>query len=310
MFGNASFGPVSCREQAAVLALVERTESEWYRVSQLLDEAGSSLRLVENALKDIESPELLAAADDFGVQPGDIDRFENMIEELDARGISLVTVLDPDYPTNLREIHNRPPFFFVNGTLSEDDDRAIAVVGTRKASPDGLCVAAKLATELVGAEVTVLSGLAAGIDAAAHSATIDAGGRTVAVMGTGINTIYPKANRDLAQRIVETGGALVSQFWPDAPPTKYTFPMRNVVTSGMALGTVVIEANSRSGARNQATHALKHGKRLFLWDTLVTQEEWAQQYALRPGARVVRSVDEVLEAIEPVLRTAEQLTLG
>ena len=129
-------------------------------------------------------------------------------------------------------------------------------------------------------------------------------------MGTGINTIYPKANRDMAQRIVETGGALVSQFWPDAPPTKYTFPMRNVVMSGMALGTVVVEANSRSGARNQATHALKHGKRLFLWDTLVTQEEWAQQYALRPDARVVRSVDEVLEAIEPVLRTAEQLTLG
>jgi DNA processing protein len=167
-----------------------------------------------------------------------------------------------------------------------------------------------LATELAAQKVTVLSGLARGIDAAAHGSTIDAGGRTVAVMGTGIRKVYPKENEPLAERIVASGGALVSQFWPDAPPTKVSFPMRNVVTSGMAIGTVVIEASATSGAKMQARLALEHGKRLFLVEDLVMHEPWAKRYAERPGTTVVHSVSDILDVLAEMVRPAEQLTLG
>ena len=130
-------------------------------------------------------------------------------------------------------------------------------------------------------------------------------------MGTGIQRVYPAENRELAARIVEAGGALVSQFWPDAPPTRYSFPMRNVVMSGMAVGTVVVEASSTSGAKMQARLALDHGKRLFLVESLVMHEKWARDYAERPGATVVKSVDDVLVALESELRSGvSQLTLG
>jgi DNA processing protein len=231
--------------------------------------------------------------------------------ELEREGVSLVTVLDDDYPTNLRLVYNRPPFLFARGELRADDERAVAIVGTRQASATGHAQAARLARELAGHGVTVLSGLAAGIDTAAHEAALEVGGRTVAVMGTGIRRVYPAQNRDLAARIVDAGGALVSQFWPDAPPARWSFPIRNVVMSGMAVGTVVVEASSTSGAKMQARLALEHGKRLFLIESLVMHEKWARDYAERPGATVVQSVDDVLAALESELQPlAEQLTLG
>src|SRR5207248_2944280 len=122
--------------------------------------------------------------------------------------------------------------------------------------------------------------------------------------------LYPAKNRELAERIVSQGGTLVSQFWPDAPPTKFSFPMRNVVMSGMAIGTVVIEASKTSGAKMQARLALEHGKRLFLVESLVMQEPWASEYAKRPGATVVQSVDDVMVALDSELQSVEQLTLS
>jgi DNA processing protein len=221
----------------------------------------------------------------------------------------LVTVLDEIYPTNLRLVYNRPPFLFVRGELEAQDERAVAIVGTRQASPAGSEQAQRLARELAGNGVTVLSGLALGIDTAAHTAALEVGGRTVAVVGTGIQRTYPAANRALADRIVAGGGAIVSQFWPDAPPAKWSFPMRNVTMSGMGVGTVVVEASSTSGAKMQARLALEHGKRLFLVESLVMHEEWAQRYAERPGATVVQSVDDVLAALDTELRPVAQLTL-
>jgi DNA processing protein len=129
-------------------------------------------------------------------------------------------------------------------------------------------------------------------------------------MGTGINTVYPARHSELAERIVESGGALVSQFWPDAPPTKWSFPMRNVVMSGMGVGTVVVEASKTSGAKMQARLALEHGKRLFLVNTLVLREEWAQRYARHPGTTVVESVDDVVDVLAALARPVDQLVLG
>jgi DNA processing protein len=153
--------------------------------------------------------------------------------------------------------------------------------------------------------------MALGIDTAAHRAALDTGGRTLAVMGTGIRLRYPAQNRDLADR-VEAGGALISQFWPDQPPAGFRFPMRNIVTSGMSLGTVVIEASSTSGAKSQARHALEHGKRVFLVRPLVLRERWAQEYVEKRGAIAIESVDEILAELVSMSRASEakQLTLG
>jgi len=231
---------------------------------------------------------------------------ERVLHELElvSDDVRLTTVLDDDYPANLRSIFNLPPFLFYRGHLAAEDARSVAVVGTRHASPDGLMRAAQIAAALADNGVTVLSGLAAGVDAAAHRATLEAGGRTIAVFGTGITQVYPKKNTDLAREIVDQGGAAVSQFWPSASPTKYNFPLRNITTSGMSQGTVVVEASGTSGARNQARRALEHGKKVFLIRELVTREEWARDYVER-GALEVDGVDEILEQLRP----AEEIEL-
>jgi DNA processing protein len=299
------------REQAALLALVKRARGEWYLVAQLLEATGSALRLARRDWTGFEPPELLEALGGDEIDEATLEGYVQQIFDLESAGVSLVTVLEEDYPTNLRLIYNRPPFLFVRGELRPEDDRALAVVGTRNASEDGREQAARIARELVEHNVTVLSGLARGIDTVAHESTLDAGGRTVAVMGTGIRRVYPADNRELAARIIDAGGTLVSQFWPDAPPTRYSFPMRNVVMSGMGVGTVVVQASSTSGAKMQARLALDHGKRLFLIESLVMHEKWARDYAERPGATVVKSVDDVLAALESESRLGvSQLTLG
>jgi DNA processing protein len=220
----------------------------------------------------------------------------SMLAELDPEVIKVTTVLDDDYPANLRLIYNLPPFLIYRGTLHVDDARSVAVVGTRQASDEGLDRARRLAEQLTQAGVTVLSGLARGIDTAAHRATLQAGGRTIAVMGTGINTIYPRENRDLAEQIGSTG-ALVSQFWPDSPPRTDTFPRRNIVMSGMSQGTVVVEASATSGAKMQARYALEHGKRVFLLSSLVEDRPWARKYLDR-GAVEVRDVDDIVRMLQ------------
>jgi DNA processing protein len=248
-----------------------------------------------------ESLKLLRAA--FDEMPQHRAAVEAMIGKVRTQGIGLTTVLDDDYPVNLRVIDNLPPFLMYRGALRTDDAYSVAVVGTRKASQEGLAEARRLATGLAEAGVTVLSGLARGIDTAAHEAALAAGGRTIAVVGTGIWRTYPPENAGLADRIAETG-AVVSQFWPDTPPTSYSFPRRNVVMSGMGQGTAVVEATATSGAKMQARIALAHGKRVFLPTRLLGQSEWARRYLERGRSSIeVRSVDDIVA----LLRTAQAI---
>ncbi|HVX23315.1 MAG TPA: DNA-processing protein DprA [Acidimicrobiales bacterium] len=242
------------------------------------------------------------------------DRVDEELELAATADARLVTVMDDDYPTNLRLIYNLPPFLFVRGTEpAPGDARSVAVVGTRQPSPQGLKRASQLAERLVDAGVVVISGLARGIDASAHRATLDRGGRTVAVVGTGITRTYPKENEELAEEIAK-GGMIVSQFWPSTSPAKWTFPRRNVVMSGMSQGSAVVEASSTSGARMQARLALEHGKMVFLLKSLVTSQPWAQKFVAERGAREVSSVDEIVDALAPAeriheVKSARQLTL-
>ena len=311
--GDGTTHATSARETAAVFALVSvagKARGAWERTATLIEEVGGALALVEGKWTSPPFDAIEAERLSSAVSEESLDQFEETIDLLHSQGVGVLTVLDTEYPANLRAVYNRPPFLTVRGSLAAADQRSIAVVGTRQATEQGLTQARDLARDLAEADVTVLSGLALGIDGAAHAAALDAGGRTVAVMGTGINRIYPAAHRDLARRIVDSGqGALVSQFWPDAPPTKYSFPMRNVVMSGMAVGTVVIEASKTSGAKMQARLALEHGKRLFLVESLVMHEQWARDYAERPGVTVVRSATDVIDVLVELAQPREQLTL-
>jgi DNA processing protein len=248
-------------------------------------------------------------------RPALADRVSAELEAASRAGARLVTVLDPDYPANLRLIPNLPPFLFCRGELSDDDARSAAVVGAREASDAGIRRAGSWSRQLAEAGITVVSGLAKGIDTAAHRAALQAGARTIAVLGTGIARCYPSENRDLAEAITASG-VLVSQFWPTSDPSRYTFPRRNVVTSGISQGTVVIEATSRSGAKMQARIALDHGKQLFLIRSLVAAEPWARDYAENRGAIEVTGAGQVSarlaapEQVRQMIRQQRQLTLS
>ncbi|TMC47820.1 MAG: hypothetical protein E6J14_14340 [Chloroflexi bacterium] len=198
---------MATRNHAALLALADATPHDWHKLAALVEEAGSTERLLRREWSgfetyDVDEVERLVDRTD----PEAIPRYESTLERLAEQGIRMTSVLDDDYPINLRYIHNRPPFLFIRGDLTAQDNRAVAVVGTRTPSPIGVDHTHRLATELARHHVTVLSGLARGIDTAAHQGALSAGGRTVAVMGTGISApIYPPENRPLAEQIVEHG---------------------------------------------------------------------------------------------------------
>ena len=222
------------------------------------------------------------------------------LHRLSLRGVWMTDVRDVSYPANLAMVHNQPPFLLVRGTLAPLDSRAVAVVGTRHPSPEGNDASARIAAELTKRNITVVSGMALGIDSQAHRGALSAGGRTIAVFGTGIERIYPAKNRELADEVTRSG-ACVSQFWPTTTGAKWTFPARNLVTSGISVGTVVVEAGETSGARLQAEAALKHGKRVFLLRSLVDAQPWARDIVDRPGAVAVDSVEEVIRAVDAEL---------
>ncbi len=211
-----------------------------------------------------------------------------------ARGYRLLPLSDPDYPENLRVVENRPPLLFVAGELLATDRRAVAVIGTRSPSERGRALGREVARALARAGHTVVSGLAAGIDTVAHAAALELPARTIAVLGTGLEQAYPSANATLQQRIAAQG-ALVSQFWPGASPTRQSFPARNAVMSGLTLGSVIVEASERSGTRIQARHALAQGRLVVLMEPAL-QNEWAQDLAAAPGALTARTADDVLAA--------------
>lgn len=280
-------------EAPALVALVRLGTRGWSECAELVESAGSALAVLDEELEQIGSALTLFGDD---TQAPDLDAIAGEIAAWEGEGMRLVTVLDAAYPENLRSVHDRPPFVFVAGRLEPADARSVAVVGTRRASDDGLEQARLIASHLVAADYTVVSGLAAGIDAAAHQAALDVGGRTVAVIGTGLRRSYPAQHAGLQRRIAEQC-AVVSQFWPGAPPTKRSFPMRNAVMSGFALATVVVEASQTSGARMQARLALAHGRPVFLLESLLSHS-WARDFAGRPGTHVVRSAQEITEIVD------------
>jgi DNA processing protein len=182
---------------------------------------------------------------------------------LRAADLTIVTLDDPFYPARLRAMDLPPPVLFVRGEVMALSARAVAIVGTRRPTERGRLTAARIAAAVAEAGAVVVSGLAVGIDGAAHAATMDAGGPTVAVLGSGHDHLFPRAHGRLAERIVASGGAVISEFWPALEASQYTFPRRNRLISGLSTATIVVEAGIRSGALITAKWALEQGRDCF-----------------------------------------------
>ena len=282
-----------------MVALLRTGRHPWVEYAARVEDRGSTMAVLEDELRDLAEPSgqtTLLSENAFDPQKLIADARAEL-ERWAARGMRLVTVLDPDYPPNLRAVHDRPPILFIAGRLTDKDARGVAVVGARKATAAGTERAAAIAEHLVDTFYTVISGLAAGIDTAAHTAALAKRGRTVAVIGTGLTRAYPPQNESLQRRIAQNA-AVISQFWPDSPPTRRSFPMRNAVMSGIALATVVVEASDTSGARMQARLALAQGRPVFLLKTLVEQQPWARDCAAGAGTHVVTKPAEITTALE------------
>jgi DNA processing protein len=287
------------QETAAIVALMRQPGVPAGAVADLVQDYGSATAALQHVMSGgsaDQALQLFSPDPVDAVTPPDLEGIQEEIRTWQASGIALTTVLDAEYPENLHTVHNRPPLLFVRGTLRESDERSVAIVGTRKASSEGLGQARAIATSMVDAGYVVVSGLAAGVDTAAHRAALDAGGRTVAVIGTGLDHVFPKGNAGLQREIGETH-AVVSHLWPDQGPRPWTFPARNAVMSGLARATVVIEASHTSGARMQARLALEHGRPVFLLRSLLVHP-WARTHAERPGAHVIDRADEVVEILD------------
>ncbi len=217
--------------------------------------------------------------------------------------LAIITPQHAEFPPLLQEIPDPPGVLFSRGHWQEDDQLAIALVGTRRASHYGLRQAERLAMGLAHAGVTVISGLARGIDAAAHRAALRAGGRTIAVLGSGLLNVYPPEHVELAQAIGQAG-AVLSELPPLQKPMSGTFPMRNRLISGLALGVVVVEAAQRSGALISASHAAEQGREVFaVPGPIDSPVSHGCHRLIRDGARLVESVDDILDELGPLAQS-------
>ena len=224
------------------------------------------------------------------------------LQRIEKSGVRVVSRDDADYPKNLREIYDPPLVLYVKGTLTERDALAIAVVGSRRTTLYGQDMARKLAFQLARVGVTVVSGLARGIDTAAHNGALQAKGRTVAVIGCGIDIVYPAENKKLADEIVEKGGAVVTEFPFGVQPDRQNFPMRNRIISGWSLGVVVVEANLKSGALITANQAGEQGRQVFAVpgraDSILSK---GANKLIKDGAKLTEDVEDILSEFEYLL---------
>ena len=224
-------------------------------------------------------------------------------------GARAVTLWDPSYPPSLRNIYDPPPLLFVRGTLTEEDSRSVAVVGTRRPSPYGILMAERFALALAQFGLPVVSGLARGIDSAAHAAAGRSGNRTLAVIGSGIDIIYPSENRGLAEKIALCG-AVLSELPFGAKPDAANFPRRNRIVSGMSLATLVIESPPGGGAMITAGMALDQGRDVFAVPSAVSPNSRSgTNLLIKEGkAKLTECVDDILEELAPHLLRLKQPT--
>lgn len=227
----------------------------------------------------------------------DLDWGLRLVEWAEKNEFRILTIKDGEYPARLKQIYDAPSFLFIKGSLTLADEKGIAIVGSRNASEYGRSMAARVATEMARHEVTIVSGMALGIDSTAHLGALSGGGRTIAVLGSGIDVIYPPSNKGL-YRDIAAGGAVISEFLPGTKPAPHNFPRRNRIISGLSQAVVVIEAGVKSGALLTADLALAQERQLFaIPGNISSKLSQGTNELIKAGAHLLTSAEDIFSIL-------------
>jgi len=280
-------------------------------IARLYDAFGSPRAALEANPQEIRqraglSEKLAHAIADFEPPRDEIIREMEILQKLGAR---VVSRWDDDYPSNLKEIYDPPALFFMRGDITSEDSRAVAVVGARNATRYGLDMTEQISRDLVRQGITLVSGLARGIDTACHTAALKGGGRTIGVLGCGLEVSYPRENRDLIEEIVRAG-AVISEFRPGVAPLATNFYRRNRIVSGLSKGVLVVEAARNSGSLITAAHALDQNRDVFaVPGNVMNKRSSGPHHLLKQGAGLVESADDIVQALFAPLPAKPQPSL-
>ena len=270
----------------ALLEAFGSAEAAWNASPVALSDAGLSQKVVENFQRVRKGVSL-----------------EQVAERIHSLDVQVITWDDPAYPRHLKEIDQPPPVLYVRGRLQPEDDWAVAIVGTRKVTAYGRQVAEEVAATLASSGVTIVSGLARGVDSIAHQAALNAGGRSLAVLGNGVDLVYPPENRKLAAQLVEHG-ALVSDYPLGTQPDGINFPPRNRIISGLSIAVIIVEAGLTSGALITATFAAEQGRDVFaVPGNINAPQSQGTNRLIRDGAQPLLTPQDVLEALDLTMVT-------
>ncbi|MEU8894385.1 DNA-processing protein DprA [Nocardia sp. NPDC048505] len=292
--------PWDDHDRAAIVAMMRLTpkNTDWSRLTERISDIGSAAQLWAD-----EHPEDLFGTDD---ESEIWARAVADIAEWRKAPFEFHTFMDGTYPERLRSVRQMPPIVFTQGSLVERD-AGVCVVGSRGASDRGMDFARRVSVGLVKNDVTVIAGLAKGIDTAAHQAALSSGGRTVAVLGNGLNHFYPRDNRSLQAEIAQRG-MLLTHFLPEYGPSRWSFPARNVTMSAYGMATVIVEASEKSGTRIQAREAVAHGRPVILNETVVQATSWGRALQDEPGVYVADSPRAAIEYATSIIAQRTTIT--
>jgi DNA processing protein len=307
---------VVVREQArlAWLALTLTPGMGPTRIWKAMNRLGAAEQLLDASLTELEGTGMPAQSAQFVFEGKAKAAAEDELKRVAEAGGSILTPEDEGYPERLREIYDPPSTLWIRGDVSLLARPGIAVVGTRQPSPYGAGMAELLSRDLANRRIVILSGMARGVDTAAHKGAIEAGGKTVAVWGTGIDVIYPKENKKLAEQIVATGGTIVSEYPLGTFPAPQNFPIRNRILSGMSVGVLVIEAAEYSGTRITARCAMEQNRDVYAVPGNVTNKNaWGPNTLIKQGAKLTATWEDIWEDLPSEIRLAledEQAATG
>ena len=278
-------------------------------IKRLVDQFDNPEAVFQAPMKELLRIEGLGEKVALEIRKGPLEKtVERELSLLKEVGGTILTLKDDAYPKRLRDIYDPPAVLYVRGELKKEDDLAVSIVGSRKTSPYGRGITDRVSQELARHGVTIVSGMARGIDSLAHWGAISAGGRTIAVLGCGVDVIYPSENRNLFKKIIDCG-AVLSEFRMGSPPEAGHFPKRNRIISGLSLGVVVVEASTKSGSLLTAGYALEQGREVFAVPGNVGFEgSRGTNRLIKEGAKMVESSEDILEEILPQWRREEGTT--
>jgi DNA processing protein len=289
---------LNIRETARLgwMALILTPEMGPTRIARAVERLGGAERVFEASLTELEGAGMPARSAQFVSEGRAFKAAEDEAKRVAEAGGSFLTREDAAYPQRLLEIYDPPAVLWIRGDASLLARPGIAVVGTRQPSPYGAGMAEMLSRDLANRRLVIISGMARGVDSAAHKGALDAGGKTVAVWGTGIDVVYPKENKKLAERIVESGGAIVSEFALGTFPAPQNFPLPNRILSGMSIGVLVVEAGEYSGTRITARCAMEQNRDVYAVPGNVTNKNsWGPNTLIKQGAKLTATWEDVWE---------------